>query len=64
MQDIDHDFVPLNLKNLFTRIASIHSYNTRAAAADKFHVIHSRQNSRTNLSQGLELQPGTKSPSC
>ena len=30
-----------NLKNLFTRIASTHSYNTRSAAAGKFHVIHS-----------------------
>ena len=28
MHDIDHDFVPLNLKNLFTRLASIHSFNT------------------------------------
>ena len=42
MHDIDHDHVPQNLKNLFTGIASIHSYNTRAAAAGKFHVIHSR----------------------
>lgn len=39
MHNIDNDFVPLNLKNLFTRLASIHS---RAAAAAKFHVIHSR----------------------
>ena len=37
-----HDLAPQNLKNLFTRLASIHSYNTRAAAAGKFHVIHSR----------------------
>ena len=37
MHDIDHDVALQNLKNLFTRIASIHSYNTRAAAAGKFH---------------------------
>lgn len=42
MHDIDHDFVPLNLKNQFTRITSIHSYNTRAVATGKFHVIHLR----------------------
>lgn len=42
LHDIDHDFVPLNLKNLFTRVALIHSSNTRAAAAGKFHVIHSQ----------------------
>ena len=42
MHDIHHDLVPQNLKNLFTRIASIHFYNTRTAAAGKFHVIHSR----------------------
>ena len=42
MHDIDHDLVPQNLKNLFTKIASIHSHNTRATAADKFHVIYSR----------------------
>ena len=53
LHDIDHDLAPQNLKNLFTRIASIHSYDTRAAAAGKFHIIH-RQNSRTIPSQGLE----------
>ena len=42
MHDIGHDLVPQNLKNLFTRIASIHHYNPRAAAAGKFHAIHSR----------------------
>ena len=42
MNAIDHDLAPQNLKNLFTRIASIHSYNTRSAAAGKLHVIHSR----------------------
>ena len=42
MHDIGHDLVPQNLKNLFTRIALIHSYNTRTAAAGKFQVIHSR----------------------
>ena len=36
MHDIDHDLAPQNLKNLFTRIASIHSYNTRSGAAGKF----------------------------
>jgi len=41
MHEIDHDLAPQNLKNLFTRIASIHSYNTRSADAGKFHVIHS-----------------------
>ena len=41
MHDIDHDLAPQNLKNLFTRIALIHSYNTRSADAGKFHVIHS-----------------------
>ena len=37
MHDIDHDLVPhdQNLKNLFTRLALIHSYNTKAEAADK-----------------------------
>ena len=42
MHDIDHDLAPQNLKNLFTRLASIHSYNTRAAPAGIFHIIHSR----------------------
>ena len=42
MHNIAHDFVPQNLKNLFTRLPSIHSYNTRAAATGKFHVIHLR----------------------
>ena len=42
MHDIDHDLAPQNLKNLFTSICSIYSYNTRAAAAGKFHVIQSQ----------------------
>ena len=42
MHDINHDFVPINLKNLFSKIASIHSYDNRAAATGKFYVIHSR----------------------
>ena len=42
MHDINNDLAPRNLKNLFTRLASIHSCNTRAAAAGKFNVIHSR----------------------
>ena len=42
MHDIDHDLVPENLKNLLARLVSRHSCNTRAAAAGKFHVIHSR----------------------
>lgn len=29
MHDIDHDLAPQNLKNLFTSIASIDSYNTQ-----------------------------------
>ena len=42
MHDVDHDLAPQNRKKLFTRIALIHSYNTRSVAAGKFHVIHSR----------------------
>ena len=69
MHDIDHDLAPQNLKNLIISLAkdslaSIHSYNTRAAAAGKFHVIHYVQKSRTNPSQGLELEFGTKFLCC
>ena len=46
---IDHDLVPSNLKNLFTRIASTHSHNSRAAAAGKFHAIRSRTKQQDQL---------------
>ena len=50
MHDIDHDLAPQNMKNLFTRIALIHSYSTKAAAAGKFHVIHSWTKRQQNQS--------------
>ena len=63
MHDINHNLAPQNLKNFFTRLASIHSCNTRAAAAGKFNVIHSRtkqQNQRVSMGLTVNRQKALK----
>ena len=62
MHDIDHDVAPQNLKNLFTRIASIHSYNTRPETAGKFHVIHSRKRQQNQSFSRLGARIWNKIP--
>ena len=63
MHDITHDLAPQNLKNLFTRLASILITLELQLLVNFMLFIHG-QNSRTNLSLGLELEFGTKSQSC
>ena len=62
MHDIDRDLAPQNLQNLFTRVALIHSYNTRAAAARKFHVIHSRKRQQNQSFSRLGARIWNKIP--
>ena len=42
MHDIRNGKSPNNILNLFTNTSSIHSYNTRSSASNKFYVKHSR----------------------
>ena len=38
MHDINNDNFPLNLRNLFEKTSTIHSYNTRSTTSGNFHV--------------------------
>ena len=36
MYDVSNKYAPINIIDLFTKSGSVHSYNTRSAAADNF----------------------------
>ena len=44
MHEINNNITPPNIINLFNRISSIHSYNTRASKVDNFYYQYSRLN--------------------
>jgi hypothetical protein len=44
MHEINNNLTPPNISNLFKRISSIHSYNTRASKAENFCYQYSRLN--------------------
>lgn len=48
MHDISNNNSPPNIKNMFTRSATIHSYNTRFATEGKFSIKSSRINQQRN----------------
>ena len=64
MHDIDHDLQCTSKyeEPIHCRIASIDSYNTRAAAAGKFHVIHSRTKQQNQSSSRLGARIWNKIP--
>jgi hypothetical protein len=47
MHEINNNIAPPNITNLFNRISSIHSYNTRASKAENFYYQYSRLNYQT-----------------
>ena len=42
MHNVHGNSTPSNLLDLFTRVDSVHSYNTRSASAGKFYINYSR----------------------
>jgi hypothetical protein len=44
MLDISNNKVPSNISSLFKTVRQIHSYNTRASAAQNLYIKHSRTN--------------------
>jgi hypothetical protein len=44
MHEINNNLTPPNITNLFKRISSSHSYNTRASKAENFYYQYSRLN--------------------
>ena len=57
MHEINNNITPPNITNLFNRISSIHSYNTRASKVDNFYYQYSRlrQQKRSFSSVGTKI---------
>ena len=48
MHDINNNKAPANMLNLFQKVSSIHSYNTRSSVSGKFYVESSRPEIQNN----------------
>lgn len=44
LHDVVNNTAPINIQNLFTSVANIHSYNTRASSSENLYMKHSRTN--------------------
>ena len=42
MHDVSTASAPINIRNLFTKTCSVHSYNTRSSTSDNFYIKASR----------------------
>ena len=42
MHDVSTASAPINIRNLFTKTSSVHSYNTRSSASENFYIKASR----------------------
>jgi len=42
MHDVNTASAPINIRNLFTKTSSDHSYNTRSSTSDNFYIKASR----------------------
>ena len=42
MQDVSIASAPINIRNLFTKMSSVHSYNTRSSASENLYIKASR----------------------
>ena len=42
MHDVSTASAPVNIRNLFTKVSSVHSYNTRSSTSDNFDIKASR----------------------
>ena len=44
MYDVNKNTAPVNISKLFSRISSVHTYNTRASTSEDFYTKESRLN--------------------
>ena len=58
MYDVNNDLAPKNITDLFTQIATVHSYGTRASTAGNYQIKYSRTTLQKNAVSrvGLELE--------
>jgi hypothetical protein len=48
MYDISHNSAPRNVMDLFTQVATVHSYNTKSSSAGNYQIKSSRTNQQHN----------------
>ena len=48
MYDISHDSASRNVMDLFTQVATVHSYNTKSSTAGNYQIKSSRTNQQHN----------------
>ena len=48
MYHISHNSVPINVMDLFTQVATVHSYNTKSSTAGNYQIKSSRTNQQHN----------------
>lgn len=48
MYDVSNNSTPKDISERFVKTSLIHSYNTRAASCDKYHIQFSRLNQQRN----------------
>ena len=49
MYDVNKNTAPDNILKLFSRISSVHTYNTRASTSEHFYTKESRLNVKRNV---------------
>ena len=53
MYDISHNSAPRNVMDLFTQVATVHSYNTKSSTAGNYQIKSSRINQQHNAFSGV-----------
>ena len=48
MHDVSTASAPINIRNLFKKTSSVHSYNTRSSTSDNFYIKPSRPEIQEN----------------
>ena len=48
MYDVNHNFAPANISNIFTKVKDIHNYNTRSSSRKNYFINYARLNTLKN----------------
>ena len=48
MYDVNHNFAPTNISNIFTQVKDIHNYDTRFSSSENYYIKYSRLNTQKN----------------
>ena len=46
MYDVNHNFAPTNISNIFTQVKDIHNYDTRSSSSENYNINYSHLNTQ------------------